>query len=39
MGNKNLTRGDFLEDLDIGGSIILKQILEKYVGRMWTEFS
>jgi hypothetical protein len=29
---------DYLRDIDVGGKIILKFILRKWAGRMWTEF-
>jgi hypothetical protein len=35
---ENLKRRDYLEDLDIDGSIILKRMLEKWGGKVWTGF-
>jgi hypothetical protein len=36
---ENLKERDHLEDIHIDGRIILKLILQKSNGRIWTEFS
>jgi hypothetical protein len=38
FGRKNLNHRYHMEDVGIGGRIILKLILEKWAGRMWTGF-
>jgi len=34
----NLNERDYLENLDVDGRIIVKYILKKYGGRVWTGF-